>query len=426
MRRTPDPRVVCAALVVTTLLAGLLTIARVGTGHPSRLRTAAATAAAAGRTGSPPTVRPLHPADLLLTASTTLAAARLAVVRRLPGVTGLVPIDLGTVRLDHDPVRTAGVDPAAFRSFTPAPTADSDPLWRAIAAGQLASSFQLGLDGRLPLGATLPVTGPGRASRPLRIAAFATLGVPGVDAVVSTARAAQLGLPRGNAAVLSAPRVDPIRLRAAVRRLLGSTVTVSLLRPVITVPAARPTPRPGRPTAARTAPVATAATAAPMPVNSSAPVSRPVPSAPALASPGTMLSPAQIAAVLAAARAQVGTPYVWGGVGPGGFDCSGLVGYAFAAAGIELPRTAAQQFLTGPQIPLSAARPGDLVFWADNPAAPGYVGHVGIYLGGGMMIHAPHSGTVVQVQPVYPQGFVAAVRVDPALVAQLGGYPWPR
>lgn len=423
MRRTPDPRAVCAALLATTLLACLVAVARVGPGHPSTVPIAAAVAATAGRSGSSPSVRPLHPADLLLAAPSTLPATRLTAVRRLPGVTCLVPIDLGTVRLDHDLVRTAGVDPSAFRSFTPAPTADSDPLWRAIATGSLASSFQLGLDGRLPLGATLPATGPGRARVQLRIAAFATLGVPGVDAIVSTARAAQLGLPRGNAAILSAPSVDPIRLRAAIRRVLGTSVTISLLRPVITVPVARPTPRPGQPTAAARRP----STLPPEPPTPGpAPGSRPLSGAPRPASPATALSPAQLATVLAVARAQVGTPYVWGGVGPGGFDCSGLVGYAFAAAGIELPRTAAQQFLTGPRIPLSGARPGDLVFWSDNPAAPGYVDHVGIYLGGGMMIHAPHSGTVVQVQPVYPQGFVAAVRVDPALVAQLGGYPWPR
>lgn len=101
--------------------------------------------------------------------------------------------------------------------------------------------------------------------------------------------------------------------------------------------------------------------------------------------------------VLAFACAQLGQPYVWGGNGPeasGGWDCSGLTKAAYAAAGIALPRTAADQYHTGPLIPESSLRPGDLVYYgtAEN------IHHVGLYLGAGKMLNAPTFGIPVQIQ----------------------------
>jgi hypothetical protein len=97
--------------------------------------------------------------------------------------------------------------------------------------------------------------------------------------------------------------------------------------------------------------------------------------------------------VIAAARAQLGDPYVFGQQGPDAFDCSGLTAYSYAAGGISLPHSAAQQqaMTTTVTTPL----PGDLVFYG-QPAH-----HVGLYLGGGRMIAAPHAGAVVQIQDVY-------------------------
>ena len=97
---------------------------------------------------------------------------------------------------------------------------------------------------------------------------------------------------------------------------------------------------------------------------------------------------------IAAALAQSGTPYVWGGESPGfAFDCSGLIQYAFSKAGITLPRTSqSQQAAT---TPTNNPLPGDLVFYG-SPAH-----HVGLYLGAGKMIAAPHTGDVVKVQDVY-------------------------
>lgn len=110
--------------------------------------------------------------------------------------------------------------------------------------------------------------------------------------------------------------------------------------------------------------------------------------------------PGPVAAVaIRAALAQVGTPYVWGGQSPGiGFDCSGLVAYAYAAAGIALPRVAGDQYAAGPRLPAGAPlAAGDLVFFGADPA---HVHHVGLYLGGGRLVDAPHTGALVRVEPL--------------------------
>ncbi|MEV0240522.1 NlpC/P60 family protein [Streptomyces sp. NPDC050674] len=101
---------------------------------------------------------------------------------------------------------------------------------------------------------------------------------------------------------------------------------------------------------------------------------------------------------LAFARAQIGKPYVWGAVGPGSYDCSGLTQAAWKAASVTLPRTTYDQVNAGTTVPLSQAQPGDLVFFYDD------VTHVGIYIGNGMMIHAPKPGTYVREESIYYDG----------------------
>lgn len=101
---------------------------------------------------------------------------------------------------------------------------------------------------------------------------------------------------------------------------------------------------------------------------------------------------------VAFALAQLGTPYRWGGDGPqeGGFDCSGLVQAAYATAGVQLPRVAQAQYAAGPHLPADAELlPGDLVFFGTSPT---HVTHVGLVVGPGQMVDAPHSGAVVRVE----------------------------
>jgi cell wall-associated NlpC family hydrolase len=123
--------------------------------------------------------------------------------------------------------------------------------------------------------------------------------------------------------------------------------------------------------------------------------------------PGT---PAQIVTAITAAQSRLGAPYVWGATGPSTFDCSGLAQWSYAAAGVALPRTSREQWFVGPHPSLDQLQPGDLLFWATNTTDPSTIHHVAIYLGGGYMIEAPHTGAVVHVTAVYLDGFIGATR----------------
>lgn len=98
------------------------------------------------------------------------------------------------------------------------------------------------------------------------------------------------------------------------------------------------------------------------------------------------------------ARAQIGKPYVWGATGPGSYDCSGLTQAAWKAAGVTLPRVTYDQVNAGTTVTVSAAQPGDLVFFYDD------VTHVGLYIGNGMMIHAPKPGAYVREESIFYDG----------------------
>ena len=129
-------------------------------------------------------------------------------------------------------------------------------------------------------------------------------------------------------------------------------------------------------------------------------------------------SQAEISAMLSAALGRRGLPYVWGAAGPASFDCSGLVQWAFAQAGVRMPRVAADQARTGPAVPVSQLQPGDLLFYHTDPTDSGYISHVAIYIGNGEMIQAPETGENVGVVPADTGSeFAGAVRVAPALAA---------
>lgn len=91
------------------------------------------------------------------------------------------------------------------------------------------------------------------------------------------------------------------------------------------------------------------------------------------------------------ARRYLGVPYRWGGMSPAGFDCSGLVAFAYGRVGVQLPHNAAAQWRYGRPVPIGRLRPGDLVFFSG-------LGHVGIAVGAGRFIHSPQSGEVVRIE----------------------------
>ncbi|MEU3605234.1 NlpC/P60 family protein [Streptomyces sp. NPDC035033] len=110
-------------------------------------------------------------------------------------------------------------------------------------------------------------------------------------------------------------------------------------------------------------------------------------------------------AAISFARAQLGKPYIWGATGPSGYDCSGLTQAAWRAAGVSLPRTTYTQINAGRRVSRSELAPGDLVFFYSG------ISHVGLYIGGGQMIHAPRPGAPIRIAPIDEMPFAGATRV---------------
>jgi peptidoglycan DL-endopeptidase CwlO len=105
------------------------------------------------------------------------------------------------------------------------------------------------------------------------------------------------------------------------------------------------------------------------------------------------------AAAIAFAEEQIGKPYQWGGTGPDSYDCSGLVMMAYRAAGIDIPRTSQEQWAWGPRISPGKVEPGDLVFFVGADGTRTAPGHVGIVIGGGLMVEAYSTGFPIRIAP---------------------------
>jgi len=338
-----------------------------------------------------PVPQHLLPSDLLVVASSTLPARLIARIRKLRGVAAAIGVDAGRIRVNGVFVNVLGVDPAAFRPFAARPTARSATLWSNVAAGGMAISYTMGRQDKLKLARPVRVTGARALTLP--VAGFGTAGIGDVDAMVSDQVARQLGLPAGNAIVISAPHARLAGLMTKLKKLVPAHAAVAALVTQVV-------------TGGRTV---TSAAAGAIGLT---------------ASQGGGLTTAQLVRFLTAATSRVGMPYVWGGNGPGQFDCSGLVQWAMAQAGITMPRVAADQARTGPLLPLSDMRPGDLLFYHTDPTAPNYISHVAIYLGNGVMLQAPEPGLRVEVVAAdFGAGFAGAVRVYPRVAAAAAGNP---
>ena len=389
------------------LIAGAALLA-VAAGSPAAAGTSAARAPAsqavlqpeppgvAPSGGSAPAMAPLHPrqllpADLLVVSATPLPAQATAKIRRLHGVRAAEQVEAARVRVNGSVAAVLGVNPSQFRRFAAKPTALRSALWRSVAAGAIAVSYTMGQQAKLPAGSRVTVAG--TKLETLRVGGLGTVGIAGVDAVVSDAVARSLGFPAGNAIVVSAPGASLPALKSKIKAVVPRTAAVELL----VAPPVR--------TAAGSGTGGSPATAG-------------------SATTGGLLSPAQLSVFLRAAVSRVGMPYVWGAAGPTAFDCSGLVQWSLAQAGVAMPRVAADQARTGPAVSVSRLQPGDLLFYHTDPTAPGYISHVAIYLGRGLMIQAPQPGMDVQIVPVdLGSGFAGAVEVAPSVAAGAAANP---
>ncbi|GAA3442992.1 C40 family peptidase [Planomonospora venezuelensis] len=110
------------------------------------------------------------------------------------------------------------------------------------------------------------------------------------------------------------------------------------------------------------------------------------------------------------ALGQLGKPYVWAADGPASFDCSGLTMRAWERAGVRLDHWTGTQWTSGPRIPLDRLSRGDLLFFGRITENPGDIHHVGMYIGRGLMIHAPQTGDVVRIAPIWRSDLVGATR----------------
>ena len=360
-------------------------VTRSGSRHvPSSVPVARPLATAAVPVVAP--LRHLREPDLIVISQHSLTRRAMTAIRRLPGVTATAWLDAARIHVNGTLVAMIGVDPSSFRSFAAGSAASSNRLWRNVAAGAIVVSYEMGKQDHLPLSGRVHVVG--RRAEDLPVGGFATTGIGGIDAVVSHQTATSLGLPAGNAIVISAPSADLTALAAQIKRVVPKRTAV---RPLFYT--------------VRVGGVSTGGTG--------------VAGGPAV---GASLTRGQLTTILSAALSRQGLPYVWGAEGPRSFDCSGLVQWSFARAGIVMPRVAADQARSGPPILVSEAQPGDLLFWRTDPTAPNYISHVAIYLGHGEMIQAPQPGQNVEVVPVaLGSGFAGVVRVRPQVAGSIGG-----
>ncbi len=243
-------------------------------------------------------LRHMTPVDLAAVSPTSLPASVLAAIRHLHGVQAALAVDAARVQVNGRFVAVLGVDPSRFRGFAAKPTARDSTFWRSVAAGELGISYEMGKQDKLPAGTSVTVAG--RHLETMKVGALRTVGIGGIDAVVSDTVAASLGFPTQNAIMISATRkANFAKLAKQVRKILPHSASVEQLA-VQTGQAGAPAAQP--------------------PAG---------PSGPTQPSVSGLVTLTQVRAMLSAALSRLGMPYVWGAAGPRSFDCSGLVQWSF-------------------------------------------------------------------------------------------------
>ena len=285
-------------------------------------------------------------------------------VRGIDGVDHVLNVDAARVKVDGKATSILGVHPSSFRNHAPEPSATSDEIWQGVAEGHIALSKDVGTERELEIGGEVVLAG-GHGEVPMEVWTHATSGIAGIDALVSRDRARDLAMPEGNALVISASEADLWELHEALEEVLGEDAQLQLV------------------------------------------ADAPEPLVEGDAVPNTVIEQ-----VIANAETQLGVPYVWGGTTPNvGFDCSGLLQWAFREAGVSIPRVTHDQWNAGTRVEWDDLRRGDLLFWRSDPTAPDYISHVAIYLGDGQMLEAPRTGLNVRVTSVRTDKYAGAVRV---------------
>lgn len=164
--------------------------------------------------------------DLVVRAGQTLPADLVQRLRALPGVTASALLDVGTVQIAGGSASLVGVDPSEFRAFTPQETAASDPLWQAVARGDLAVGYAAAQQRNIELASTQQVSGTSQ-----RVGALASFGLAAADLVAARSVAAAVGATPGSALVLAAPGLSTSALSATVAKAVAGVAQVQVLRP---------------------------------------------------------------------------------------------------------------------------------------------------------------------------------------------------
>ncbi|HEX2314507.1 MAG TPA: hypothetical protein VHJ17_12260 [Thermomonospora sp.] len=230
------PPAVLAVLVAGTLVTdvGVLVFGDLdGSGEPSRGLGAERFVSISRDAARPavPVVAPLsrrYTPHLLLAHPGSLPPSVVERARRARGVAAVEVVDAARAQVAGRRVGLLGIDPSTFRAFAPEAAAVSDRLWQSVAGGELTVSFELGQAGGLALGSIVPAGGSARPGQ-VRVGAYASMGIPDVDAVVSRARARELGLPSGNGLLVSARKTSPEKLGRSLKKILPRGTRVAVL-----------------------------------------------------------------------------------------------------------------------------------------------------------------------------------------------------